>query len=195
MCECLRARFHITVSATVNCMQPSPVRAIHSDFAARIPRQRYNGHWKLKKPLFLLHARCSYVSGLSLHSRHPLKGNRELSRIWREGERERKRWNREGRSEKVKSLLFLCPAPVARPLLPPTSRACWTRSTKAACVFVHAIVCFWRLECVCLHVFWRRADMSLLSCQRMLRGTLKFVRNHLTLVQRKRLTGGWKLQA
>lgn len=130
MCECLRARFHITVSATVNCMQPSPVRAIHSDFAARIPRQRYNGHWKLEKPLFLLHARCSYVSSLSLHSRHPLKGNRELSRIWREGERERKRWNREGRSEKVKSLLFLCPAPVARPLLPPTSQACSLRKAE-----------------------------------------------------------------
>lgn len=136
-----------------------PVRAIHPDFAACIPRQRYNGQWKLEKPLFLLHAWCSYVSGLSLHRRHPLKGTE--SRVgceeWRKTEERReKRQNGEGWSKKVKSLLCLCPAPVARPLLPPTTQPrslgkSWATSTKALCV--HLFVCMCVRTCVCLHVF------------------------------------------
>lgn len=65
----------------------------------------------------------------------------------RKGEKKGK--NREGWSEKVKSPLFLCPAPVTRPLQPPTRQPralgkSWRTSTKALCVraCVFLLVCY-----------------------------------------------------
>lgn len=126
-----------------------------------------------------LYSPCRDVSGLSFHSRHPHRGI-ERTRMWQEekyGGKQREMLKRGGWSKKVKSLLFLCPAPVARPL-PPTTQSCWLgtswwRSTKAVflCVDVCASTCLTAYVClqnVCISASSSKISYHQKSCLRMI---------------------------
>lgn len=119
---CLGARFHVTVFAVVNCMQISSCQSCLSRFCP--PRSRTASEQKRGSSFLRF---CLVVLSLANVIWGKLKTETDVECAgWEEsvcvrvcvggGGGETKCW-----SEKVKSLLFFCPTPVARPLPPPLS--------------------------------------------------------------------------